>query len=249
MAVRVERRAETLVITIDRPAKHNALDQDARLTITNALRTAADDPTVRVIVLTATGDRTFCAGMDLTVDSDEVDPTNNPLRVLGPRYPKPVIAALNGSALGNGLEIALKCDLRVAVDTARLWLPEVGLGFAATDGGVSLPKYLPMAVALELGLGAGRLTAQRAFDLGLINRVVPVGQALEAALELAALVAKGSPVAIRATRELMYASVDLPDDDFEALMKQRQAELMAGPDSAEGVAAFNEKREPVWPSR
>ncbi|MGJ3508801.1 enoyl-CoA hydratase/isomerase family protein [Enemella sp. A6] len=248
MAVQVEQREQTLVITIDRPAKHNALDGDARLTISNALRSAAEDDTVRVIVITAAGDRTFCAGMDLSVDSGEADPANNPLRILGPGYPKPVIAALNGSALGNGLEIALKCDLRVAVETAEFWLPEVGLGFAATDGGVGLPKQLPMAVALELGLGAGRLSAQRGYELGLINRVVPVGTALDTALELAAAVAAGSPVAIRSTRELMYASVGLPDGDFETLMKQRQEELMAGPDAAEGMAAFNERRAPVWRS-
>lgn len=249
MGVDVEFRDQVMVLTINRPEKHNALDGPARTVITDSLRAAVDDPNVRVVVLTGTGDRTFCAGMDLSTVGGDADPANNPLRVLGPTYPLPVIAALNGSALGNGLEIAMKCDLRVAVETAKFWLPEVGLGFAATDGGVSLPTQIPVAVALEMGLGAGRITAERAYQVGLINRVVPVGEALPVALELAALVAKGSPAAVRATRELMYASIDLPDTEFEALMKERQAELMAGPDTAEGVAAFNERREPRWTTR
>lgn len=234
-----------LVLTIDRPRVHNALDAPTRRAISGQLRQAPQSG-VRCVVLTGAGDRTFCAGNDLSA-TDEYDPGENPLRQLGPDYPLPTVCALNGSAIGNGLELAAACDLRVAAETARLWLPEAGLGFAATDGGVALPRSMPVAVALELALG-GRIDAARAHQVGFLNRVVAPDQVLSSALELAERVVALSPAAVRATRELMYASQELPLADFGRVMKSREEELMAGPDAAEGQAAFLAKRSPQWPS-
>lgn len=248
MSVTSEHHGSILVLTIDRPEVRNALDQPTLTALTQALIEAAADPQVLVVVLTGAGDRAFCAGLDLKALATHgvPDPETSPVNMLRGGYPKPVIAALNGPAVGGGFELALACDLLVAAEHCYLALPEVGRGIAASEGGTELPLRLPLAVALELGLTGSPLSAGRALELGLINQVVPIGQALPTALQYAEQISKHSPAAVAATKALMYESLAVERAISRRSARQVTTDLLAGPDAAEGAAAFVEKRAPRW---
>ncbi|MCW3843590.1 enoyl-CoA hydratase-related protein [Micromonospora yasonensis] len=248
MNVRRDRHGHVTVLTIDRPAVRNCLDHATLSALTAGLTEAATDPEVRAVVLTATGERAFSAGLDLkaVAAAGMPDPTTSPLHLLRDGYPLPVIAAVNGAAVGGGFELALACDLRVAAEHAYFALPEVSLGIAATEGGTELPQRIPLAVALEIGLGGEPLTAARAYELGLVNRVVPAAELRSAALALAGRIATHSPAAVRATKELMYRSFSADPAHLRAQNRAATVALLAGPDAAEGMAAFAEKRAPRW---
>ncbi|MCW3819095.1 enoyl-CoA hydratase-related protein [Micromonospora sp. DR5-3] len=248
MTVRHERHGQVMVFTIDRPRVRNCLDHATLSALTAGLTAAATDPEVRAAVLTATGERAFSAGLDLkaVAEAGMPDPATSPLHLLRDGYPLPVIAAVNGAAVGGGFELALACDLRVAAEHAYFALPEVSLGIAATEGGTELPQRVPLAVALEIGLAGEPLGAARAYELGLVNRVVPAVELLPAALALAERVAGHSPAAVRATKDLMYRSLSMDPASLRARNRAATVALLAGPDAAEGMAAFVEKRAPRW---
>jgi|HigsolmetaAR206D_1030411.scaffolds.fasta_scaffold02475_9 enoyl-CoA hydratase/carnithine racemase len=248
MTLRHDRHGRVAVFTIDRPRVRNCLDHATLSALTAGLSAAAADPAVRAVVLTASGDRAFSAGLDLraVAEAGMPDPATSPVHLLRDGYPLPVIAAVNGAAIGGGFELALACDLRVAADHAYFALPEVSLGLAATEGGTELPQRIPLAVALEIGLGGEPLTAARAYQLGLVNRVVPAAELLPAALALADRIAGHSPTAVRVTKDLMYRSLSMDPAPLRARNRAATTALLAGPDATEGMAAFLERRAPRW---
>jgi enoyl-CoA hydratase/carnithine racemase len=159
---------------------------------------------------------------------------------------KPLIAAVNGHALAGGFELVLNCDLVVSVDGVRFGIPEVKRGLYAAGGGTRLPRRVPLAVALEMGLTGDPITPQRAMELGLINQVVERADLMNAARALAARITCNGPIAVQWTKELMWDELGEPDPD-----KQREAtgKVFSSEDAKEGATAFAEKRAPVWKNR
>ncbi|WP_110206856.1 enoyl-CoA hydratase/isomerase family protein [Nocardioides daejeonensis] len=241
------------LITLDRPEKRNALNAAMIDGIVHALEAHEADPAVRAIVLTGTGDRAFCAGMDLTrVSSSEPGaPTTRPetstyKRLLTDGSTKPLIAAVNGTAVAGGFELMLACDLVISAPHARFGLPEVARGLVAGAGGTFLPLRIPRAVAFELALTAEAIDATRAHALGLVNHVVPADEVLPRALALATTIAANSPHAVRLTRGLLRDATDLSAAEAWSHVDAAVTEVLAGPDAREGAQAFLERRTPQW---
>jgi enoyl-CoA hydratase len=247
MSVLVERRDAVTVVTINRPEARNALDAETMAGIGEAFVAAEEDTEVRAIVLTGAGDRAFCAGMDLrafAAGGAVIDESRPGLEVFTGRvYPKPIIAAVNGTAVAGGFELVLACDLAVVADHAKFGLPEVKRGLVAAGGGTNLPRRIPLALALELALTGETFDAARALELGLVNRVVPGDRVLDEALALAGLIARNGPLALRVTKELMLAQAQGAGRDE---IGAATAGVFASADAKEGATAFAEKREPRW---
>ncbi len=247
MSVLVENRNGALVLTLNRPEAGNSLNGAVGQGLIDALGDAATNDAIRSVIITGAGERIFCAGMDLKAFAAGED-----LSTLGPGLallsgcPKPVIAAVNGMALAGGFEVMMKCDLVVAADHAKFGIPEVKRGLVAAGGGTRLPRRIPLQVALEMGLTGEPITAQRAFELGLINRVVPAADVLETALQLAALINANGPLAVRATKRLMLEEIG---EDSAAHVREVVAPVFASEDAREGATSFAEKRPPVWKGR
>lgn len=257
-AVLVEQREHVLVIVINRPQAMNSVDAEVSAGVGAALEQAEADPAVRAVVITGAGDRSFCAGADLKAigrGESILAPGHEEWNLAGyVRHPisKPTIAAVNGFALGGGTELVLASDLAVAAETATFGLPEVARGlFAAAGGAFRLPEQLPRKVAMEMILTGEPITAARALELGMINRVVPADQVLDAALELANRVAANAPLAVQASKRVALGIVDgrLADD---ASWEQSNREIVAvagTEDVREGTLAFMQKRKPEWQAR
>jgi enoyl-CoA hydratase len=239
------------LLTIDRPERRNALDDVAMRALADAFDDFADDDAVRVVVLTATGDKAFSAGVDLAAFAARL-PTGPDDdwyalgRFLGSVYPKPIVAAVNGVAVAGGLEILLACDVIVAAEHASFGIPEVKRGLIAAGGGTDLPRRIPLGVALELGLTGERIDAARAHAIGLVNHVCPAPQVLPEALRIARLIAANAPMALRLTKELMYASQDLERAESRSRTREAGYLVNASDDAREGATAFVEKRTPNW---
>ncbi len=254
MAVDVERRGAVVVVTLNRPEQRNALDRATMSGIGRAFTEAENDPAVASVVLTAAGDRAFCAGMDLKSFADSGPPTADDGPglgvIMGRTYPKPVIAAVNGAALAGGFELVLACDLVVAAEGAIFGIPEVKRGLVAAGGGVLLlPRRLPLALALEMGLTGEPIDAARAQALGLVNKVVPADAVLDEALGLAATIAANGPLAVRLTKQLMLEVAGGNDPDELRRFQERMAPVFASADAREGATAFAERRTPRWTGR
>ncbi len=257
--VRSEVVGDVLVVTLDRPTA-NAIDVATSHALYAAFARLEDEPGLRVGIVTAAGDRFFSAGWDLKAAAagEAVDADHGPggfagLTELFGRS-KPVIAAVNGLALGGGLELALAADLMVVADHAELALPEVRVGVVADSGGLlRLPRRLPEAVAREMLLTGRRMPADEAVRWGLANRVVPAAELRDAALDLAAQVTAGAPLAVAAIQEVLAATAGL--DVRDAFARMRSGELAAytrmlgSEDAVEGPRAFAEKRPPEWQGR
>ncbi len=250
--VTVERRGPVSVITLDRPAKRNAMDGAMARGLAAAVDTLDADPDLVVGVLTGAGG-TFCAGMDLAAflagDLPDV-----PGRGLGgiTRTPPatPLIAAVEGYALAGGCELALACDLIVAAEDATFGLPEVTRGlFAGAGGLVRLPRRIPPAIALEHALTGDPLTAEDAARWGLVNRLTPPGGALQGALDLAARIARNGPLAVRTTKQVVQSAPDWPADELWDRQQALLDEVFASADAREGAQAFAERRAPRWTGR
>ncbi|MFG2514034.1 crotonase/enoyl-CoA hydratase family protein [Streptomyces sp. NPDC048584] len=245
-------RDDVLVISIDRPDVLNAIDQPTAGLLARAFTHLDEDGTARVGVLSG-GPKAFSTGADLRAVAAGQSPVV-PGRGFGglterpPR--KPLIAAIEGYALGGGFEMALACDLVVASRTAQFGLPEVTRGLIASAGGLlRLPTRLPHSVAMRMALTGERLTGEQAFDLRLVSELVDPGCALESAVALAARIAKNAPLAVRASKHLVNAAVDGATDELLRVQTELQARLLASPDVAEGIAAFRERRPPRWQGR
>jgi enoyl-CoA hydratase len=244
-----ERRGHVLVITINRPQAKNALDGAAARALAAAADELDGDGDLRVGVLTGAGG-TFCAGMDLKGflrgDSPMIpDRGFGGITITPPR--KPLIAAVEGYALAGGFELMLACDLVVAAEGSKFGVPEVKRALVAGGGGaLLLTRRIPFAAAMELLLTGEPISAARAAELGLANRVVPDGAALDGALALAEAIAANGPLAVAVTKQIARSAADWT----VAEGWQRQAELFKpvfeSADAREGATAFAEKRPPVW---
>ena len=255
--VHVETADAVTVITLDRPKALNALNAAVAAGLGAALQAADDDEAVRAVVVTGTG-RAFSAGADLkAVAAGEslLDPEHPEWGFGGfARHPvaTPTIAAVNGLAFGGGLELMLSCDLAVVDEEAKLGLPEVTRGLVAGAGGlIRLPQLVPRAVALEIAMTGAPITAARAYELGLVNRVAPAGTALEVARSLAETIAANAPVAVRESKALMgrAAHADELGDDVWADNTRVMTTVFSSEDAKEGPRAFAEKRTPQWQGR
>ncbi|MDL9938094.1 crotonase/enoyl-CoA hydratase family protein [Gordonia sp. ABSL1-1] len=245
----VEASDGVLVISINRPQQRNAMTKSASEAIAAAIDRLDADPDLAVGIITGAGG-TFCAGMDLKRfqlgERPVVDGRGFGGLVQAPPA-KPLIAAVEGWALGGGFEMVLAADLLVAAETARFGLPEVKRGLIARAGGIfRTPQVLPRALALELLMTGEPMTAAQAAHHGLANRVVPEGQALSAARELALTIAKNAPLAVRASKAVVRESRTWTDSEAFDRQTAYTDPVFASQDAKEGPAAFAEKRAPRW---
>lgn len=257
-AVRTERRGRVLLVTLDRP-KANAIDAPTSRRMGEVFAAFRDDPELRVAVVTGAGERFFCAGWDLEAaaageapDADFGVGGFGGLQLL-PDMNKPVIAAVNGMAVGGGFELALSCDLIVAAAHARFALPEIEAGTLADAATVKLPRRMPFHVAMELLLTGRWMEAEEAKRWGIVNEVVPAERLLARALELAERLAEGPPLVFAAIKEVVRESWPLPEQEALRRINRREyptvARLYDSEDQKEGARAFAEKRKPVWQGR
>jgi enoyl-CoA hydratase len=244
-----ERRGHIELLTLNRPEARNAMNRAAAMALSDALDDCEKDDEVWVVVLTGAGDKAFCAGMDLKAfATGEFPITEKGFGGLTQRdFPKPLIAALNGSALAGGFELMLACDMVVAADHAKFGIPEASRGLIAGAGGlVRLPKRIPLALAYELALTAEPVDAARAYQLGLVNAVVPGDQVLTAALDLAGRIAKNAPLAVRVSKSVMRQAADLHESEAWVVNNEEFGRIGRSSDAMEGAVAFAEKRAPNW---
>jgi len=247
--VRTRREGNVLIVSMERAAKRNAIDRAMADALETALNELDDDETLWAGVLTGTAD-VFSAGSDLTAAGDYVTERGGEYGIIRRRRRKPLVAAVEGPALGGGLEIVLACDLVVAARTARFGLPEVGIGLVPTCAGLfRAPRALPLNVARQLILTGRPIDAGRAHEIGLVNVLTEPGQALAGALELAAQVCANAPVSVQAclaaVNDLVAADDDLGWHETERALGAAGASV----DAREGVRAFLEKRPPRWTGR
>jgi enoyl-CoA hydratase/carnithine racemase len=249
----VENVDGVVVLTLNRPDRRNAIDLATARAVASALDGIDADPAARVIVLTGAGGY-FSAGMDLrayaATGERPVDERRGGFGIVGQPPATPIIAAVEGPALGGGFEIALACDLIVAGESATFGLPEVRRGLVASGGGMlRLPQRIPRNLAAEAVLTGRPFTAARAAELGLVNAVVPDGTALAAACALAAEIAANAPLAVAASKAVMAQSPDWPADEQFPRQETVIAPVRASRDAREGARAFKEKRPPRWEGR
>jgi enoyl-CoA hydratase/carnithine racemase len=253
-----ERRDAVLVVRINRPEKRNALNGAVMAGIGRAISEADATPDIRAIVLTGTGDRSFCAGMDLAAFAGgglAASPEDQQhMGTFGNFMSKgqaetPVIGAAQATALAGGFELLMACDLTVASEDAQFGLPEVKRGLFAAGGGMFLSRRIPLAKALELTLTGDPIDAAEAVRLGLINRAVPAGSVVDEAVALAERVAANGPLGVQATKKLMRMAAFEPAADVWALHGELQGKVFGSEDAKEGATAFVEKRQPIWKGR
>ncbi|MGY1742717.1 MULTISPECIES: enoyl-CoA hydratase-related protein [unclassified Blastococcus] len=257
--VLVDRHGHVLVVTINRPEVRNAVDGEVHMTIGRLLDEVEADPDVWVVVVTGAGDKAFCAGADLKASArgeTVLPPGFEHWGFAGwVRHPisKPTIAAVNGAAMGGGAELLLSCDLAVAAEHATIGLPEVKRGMIAADGGpFRALAQLPPRIGMEMVLTGDPISAARALELHLVNRVVPGEQVLDAALELAGRITANAPLAVQASKRIALGLRDgeRPAERLHWELTHEHAHAAAGSaDAKEGVRAFLEKRPPVWTGR
>jgi len=257
-AVLTERHGHVLLVTLNRPAVRNAVNLAVTLGLGDALEEAEHDRGIWAVVLTGAGDKAFCAGADLkAVARGESVVPEEPVRAawgfagyVTHHISKPTIAAVTGFALGGGTEISLASDLVVAADTASFGLPEVKRGIYAGAGGlIRLPAQIPKKIAMEMILTGEPISAQRALELGLVNRVVPQLEVVAAALELAGKITANAPLAVQASKRIANGIHNGEVAAEAASWELSRAEgpaLMRTADAAEGPRAFAEKRAPQW---
>lgn len=241
------------VITLDRP-KANAIDAPTSRLLGDAFATLHDDPAIRVVIFTGAGDRFFSAGWDLgAAAAGESFDSDYGVGGFGgfadvPNRRVPVIAAVNGMAVGGGFEIALAADMIVAADHAQFFLPEASLGVLPDAGSIRLPRALPRAVATEVLVAGRRLSAADAAHFGLVNRVVPGSDLMAAAVDLARAVTASAPLSVAAILDIARSVEPVDPSSALAQLRDRPSYRRAidSADAIEGVRAFNEKRSPMW---
>jgi enoyl-CoA hydratase/carnithine racemase len=253
--IAVETAGHVTTVTLNRPAVMNAINPEMHAELQVAFDAFAADPDQRVAVVTGAGERAFCAGSDLKVLDRHRRYPKNGYAGLIERYDlaKPVIAAVNGLALGGGFEIALACDVVVAADTASFGLPEPLVGAVALGGGLHrLPRQIGLKQAMGLILSSRRVSAEEGFRMGFVNEVVPADQLAAAVDRWCADILRASPMSIRASKDTVMRG--LAEPDVEAAMRNQPAypafaAWRDSEDAKEGPLAFAEKRPPVWKGR
>jgi enoyl-CoA hydratase len=244
-SVRTRAHGRVLVITIDRPDVRNVIDNSVADGLVAAGELLDGSTELAVGVLTGAGS-SFCAGMDLKAFvRDGVPKQLHPFYINGTA--KPLVAAVEGYALGGGLELALTCDLIVAARGARLGVPEVTVGLFAAGGGVlRLGRRLPAGIAMEMAMTGMPIDAERASQYGLVNKVTEDGAALDAALELAEVIARNAPLAVSASKELIRGTSHMAEPEFWTHQISYSRKVLKSKDAKEGPRAFAEKRQPQW---
>lgn len=248
-AVAVDIADGVMTITLNRPQAKNAVNKAMADGISAAIDELESNPDLRVAIITGAGG-TFCSGMDLKAFVTGELPVVEGRGFAGlVEYlvKKPVIAAVEGYALAGGFEVAISCDLIVVSEEAKFGIPEVKRGLAAAGGGlIKLPKQIPARIAMELALTGDFISAQRAYELGLVNQVVPAGTALEAARALAARIAANGPLAVAASKQVVARAQDWDSGQMFAEQLKIVLPVMTSQDAIEGATAFAEKRAPNW---
>lgn len=265
--VQTERHGGVLVVRLNRPEVHNSLDPGSMAALRRSLEAFRDDPELAVAIVTGAGDRAFCAGSDLRRTPPDGDPFAAAL--LAPweqgvdhggyvraitlseiAVGKPLIAAVNGHAVGGGLEIALDCHLRIASENATFGLPEAKWASVPAVGGLSrLMRAVPPAVAMKMLLTGDRIDAAEALRIGLVSDVVEPGRLMEFALELARRIEANGPLAVRAIAAMSQRTFELPLSQAIAFEQAMWGLLRDTQDRAEGRRAFGERRDPVYRGR
>lgn len=236
-------------VTINRPEVRNAVNAAVARGIADAMDELDSNRDCRVAILSGAGG-TFCAGMDLKAFVKGERPVVKGRGFAGitekpPR--KPLIAALEGYVLAGGLELMMACDLAIAAESALFGIPEVKRGLIAAGGGVvKLPRLVPQRIALELALTGDNITAKRAYEVGLVNRVVADDAVMDATLEMARKIQANAPLAVLASKQSIIESADWPLDELFVRQRPIQKEALKSPDVMEGARAFAEKRKPEW---
>ena len=254
--VRVEHDGGIVLLTIDRPEKRNALNAEVREQLSAAVDQALADPEVRVLVFTGAGDKAFVAGADVGEFAGR-SPLEQRRAMASPTVfdriwnaPLPTIAMINGWCLGGGCELALACDLRIGADTAMLGQPEIRLGIIPGGGATQrLPRLVGYGKALQLILSGEPIDGVSAYEIGLLDEVVPAAELRERTMEVARTIAEKSPVTLGIAKRAIRAAYELP---LSAGLEQERdlfALAFATEDKIEGVAAFLEKRKPEWRGR
>jgi len=241
-----------MTVTINRPEAKNAVDKRVAEGIAAAMDELDGNPAIRLAILTG-ANNTFCSGMDLKAFVRGEMPTIEGRGFAGlceapPK--KPLIGAVEGYALAGGFELAISCDLIVAAENAKFGIPEAKRGLAAGAGGLlRLPRQIPPRVAMEMALTGDFISAQRAYELGLINRVVPAGGALEGARALAAAIVANGPLAVAVSKRIIVESQDWSTAEMFAKQDAPIKSVFASQDAVEGAMAFAQKRAPQWKGR
>lgn len=259
LAVLTERRGNVMIVTINRPEARNAINGAVSIALGDAMAQAQQDPDVWVVVITGAGDKSFCAGADLKALSrgENIGHPDHPkwgfAGYVRHFIDKPTIAAVNGTALGGGTELALASDLVVAGESATFGLPEVKRGLIAAAGGVfRIVDQLPRKVALEMVFTGEPITSAEALRWGLINEVVPDGAELEATLALAKRITVNAPLAVQASKRVAAGADDgvvAADEPGWSRTRREIATVFATEDAMEGPLAFAQKRQPVWKAK
>jgi crotonobetainyl-CoA hydratase len=250
-----EKKNRIAVLTMNRPEAMNAINYVMRSEMAQALLDFKDDADTRVLIITGAGDRAFSAGRDLKEISGRLDAGKTAFETFYEEIPavmggtidiwKPVIAAINGAAVGGGLELALGCDIRIAAEHAQLGLMEPRRGIIPGGGGlVRLPRLVPLGTAMEMLLTGDLISSLEACRTGLLNRVVPGPELMEASYKMAERIIACAPLAVQCIKENVFKTLDMPL--HEALAIPFGTELLGTEDAREGIAAFAEKRKPEW---
>ena len=251
MDIIYEKEGRIAIITINRPDAMNALGGTVSQEMREAFIDFRDNPDLWVAIITGAGDKAFSAGADIKGFNRQIDSgqaggqrrETGAERIQADTIYKPFIAAINGYCLGGGLELAMTCDIRIAAEHAQFGLPEINIGLIPGGGGTQrLPRVIPRALAAEIMFTGNRISAQEAYRIGLVNRVVPLNQLMLTAKEIANAICSRAPISVQSAKEAMIRGINMPLEEGLKVEREMVARVRATEDFQEGVKAFVEKR-------